>query len=90
MWFVYILSSLNTKFFYIGSTNDLNRRLKQHNNSEVQSTKAYAPYKIVSYVAVESEQQARKLEQYFKSGSGKAVLYKRILGANPLANEASA
>jgi putative endonuclease len=90
MWFVYVLSSLKNKFIYIGSTNDLNRRLKQHNDGEVKSTKAYIPYKIITYIAVETEQQARKLEQYFKTGSGKAVLYNRIIGSNPLATEASA
>ncbi|MCU0357011.1 MAG: GIY-YIG nuclease family protein [Cyclobacteriaceae bacterium] len=87
MWFVYVLSSLNNKFIYVGSTNDLNRRLKQHNDGEVQSTKAYAPYKIITYIAVEAEQQARKLEHYFKTGSGRAVLYNRIVGSNPLSSE---
>jgi predicted GIY-YIG superfamily endonuclease len=84
MWFVYVLPSLNTRFIYIGSTNNLNRRLKQHNDREVQSTKANAPYKIITFIAVETEQQARKLEHYFKTGSGKAVLYNRIPGSNPL------
>jgi len=30
------------------------------------------------HIAVQSESQARNLEQYFKTGSGKAILYKRI------------
>lgn len=90
MWFVYILQSLSTPFIYIGSTNDLSRRLASHNSKEVTSTKAYAPYKLLSYVAVESKSHAMKLEKYFKTGSGKAVLYKRILDQNPLANEALA
>ena len=90
MWYVYVLSSVKTKFMYIGSTNNLERRLTQHNDGEVQSTKAYAPYKVSAYVAVETEKQARNLEQYFKTGSGKAILIKRILGSNPLETEASA
>jgi len=32
-----------------------------------------------AYVAIHSERRARELEQYFKTGSGKAVLKKRIL-----------
>jgi hypothetical protein len=34
---------------------------------------------LVAYVAVRSERKARELEKYFKTGSGKAVLKKRIL-----------
>jgi putative endonuclease len=90
MWFVYIIKSVNSRFIYIGSTNNLDRRLGEHNTGKVQSTKAYSPYKIVAYIAVESEKQARALEKYFKTGSGKSVLYNRILGLNPLATEASA
>jgi predicted GIY-YIG superfamily endonuclease len=90
MWYVYILKSLGSKFIYIGSTNDLERRLDKHNKHLVLSTKAYAPYKIIAYVAAESQAQALSLEKYFKTGSGKAILYKRILLTNPLANETSA
>lgn len=90
MWFVYVLKSLSSKFIYVGSTNNLDRRLNEHNQLKVLSTKHYAPFKICAYVAVETEKQARVLEKYFKTGSGKAVLYKRIIGENPLANEAIA
>ncbi|MBN8649842.1 MAG: GIY-YIG nuclease family protein [Cytophagales bacterium] len=79
MWFVYFLKSLNSDFVYIGSTNDLNRRLQEHNDLKSQSTKHYAPFEIQAYVAVKTETKARELEQYFKTGSGKAILKKRIL-----------
>lgn len=36
-------------------------------------------FELEAYVAVKTEQKARQLEKYFKTGSGKAVLYKRIL-----------
>jgi len=82
--------SLKGNFVYIGSTNNVTRRLQEHNNLKVQSTKAYAPFKLKAYVAVETGQDARRLEKYFKTGSGKAVLYKRIIGLSPLVNKASA
>jgi len=78
-WYVYILKSLIKQFIYIGSTNDLQRRLLEHNNGLVQSTKAFKPYNIIAYVAVSNEKKARELEHYFKTGSGKAILKKRIL-----------
>ena len=79
MWFVYIIKSTTKKYTYIGSTNNINRRLTEHNNGIVASTKPYIPFKLKAYIAVETEGQARKLEKYFKTGSGKAVLNKRIL-----------
>ncbi|MGB8319656.1 MAG: GIY-YIG nuclease family protein [Ignavibacteriaceae bacterium] len=38
MWFVYIIKSLNYNFIYIGSTNDLKRRLGEHNAGFSKST----------------------------------------------------
>jgi putative endonuclease len=79
MWFVYILKSTTSDFIYIGSTNNLERRLTEHNEGKSQSTKAFAPFEIEAYVAVKTESKARELEKYFKTGSGKAVLKNRIL-----------
>ena len=78
-WFVYVLRSLSKDFLYIGSTNSLERRFTEHNDGLVQSTKAYRPLKITSFIGVETEQKARELEKYFKTGSGKAILKKRFL-----------
>ncbi len=88
MWFVYILKSIDHSFTYIGFTNDLDRRLKEHNEGLSQSTKHYAPLVLDAYVAVKTKMKAIELEKYFKTGSGKAVLKKRIL-SNSQPNEAS-
>ena len=77
-WYVYVLRSVSREFRYVGSTNELNRRLKEHNDGEVQSTKAYRPLEIAAFVAIPTEKKARELEKYFKTGSGKAILRKRI------------
>jgi putative endonuclease len=77
MWYVYFLKLSNDNI-YVGSTNDLNRRIDSHQNGYVLSTKTYLPVKLLSYVAVETETKARELEKYFKSGSGKAVALKRF------------
>tara|TARA_R110000868_G_scaffold11116_2_gene54447 strand:- start:2994 stop:3230 length:237 start_codon:yes stop_codon:yes gene_type:complete len=78
MWYVYFLE-LHNGNIYIGSTNDLRRRVRSHDNGEVLSTKAYRPMKLTTYVAVETEAKARELEKYFKSGSGKAFARKRFM-----------
>ena len=79
MCFVYVLKSLGHPFIYIGSTGDLKKRLTEHNESLVQSTKHYAPFEIEAYVAVKTEKKAKELEKYFKTGSGKAILKKRLI-----------
>ena len=58
---------------------DLKRRHSEHNDGYVISTEAYLPAILKSYVAVETEDHARELEAYFKSGSGKAVAMKRLI-----------
>ncbi len=78
MWYVYFLQ-LSNDDIYIGSTNDLRRRFHSHRNGLVTSTKAHVPAVLKSYVAVASEEKARQLERYFKSGSGKAFAKKRFL-----------
>ncbi len=80
MWFVYIIKSKSHDFRYLGSTNDLRRRFREHNDGESQSTKAFAPFALEAYIAVNDDKHARRLEKYFKTGSGKVILKKRILG----------
>ena len=79
MWFVYVIKSQKSDFRYVGYTYKLEKRLSEHNDGLNQSTKSFAPYVLEAYVAVETEEKAKKLERYFKTGSGKAILYKRIL-----------
>lgn len=80
MWYVYFLE-LASGHVYVGSTSDLKRRVKSHQAGQVQSTKGHLPCSLKSYVAVETEQLARTLETYFKSGSGKAFAIKRFLNS---------
>jgi len=79
MWYVYVLRSEVDENLYIGSTNDLKRRLNEHNSGGVAATKPRRPLVLEAYLAVGSEEKARDLEQYCKSGSGHAFLNKRML-----------
>ena len=82
VWYVYFLR-LNNGDTYVGSTNDLRRRFKSHQNGSVASTRQFLPAMLSSYVAIQDETVARKLEIYFKSGSGKAFAKKRFLMRRP-------
>lgn len=78
MWYVYFLELANGDI-YVGSTNDLRRRIESHRRGQVVSTRPNLPVTLRSYVAVAAERNARDLERYFKSGSGKAFAKKRFL-----------
>jgi predicted GIY-YIG superfamily endonuclease len=79
MWYVYILRSRIDNNLYIGSTNNIGRRLSEHNSGKVDSTKSRLPFSLEAYVAVRDKAKAIELERYFKTGSGRALLQKRIL-----------
>jgi len=64
---------------YVGSTDDLRRRLASHQSGQVVSTSKYFPTVLRSYVAVADKVTARRLERYFKSGSDKVFAKKRFL-----------
>jgi putative endonuclease len=64
---------------YVGSTNDLRRRFDSHQKGTVASTRTNLPAILRSYAAESDETNARRLEKYFKSGTGKAFARKRFL-----------
>lgn len=72
MYYVYILKSLKDENLYIGSTNDLKRRLSEHNNGLNRSTKARRPFELRYYEACTSEKDARTREYMLKK-DGKAL-----------------
>jgi len=77
MFCVYILKSKKDNKFYIGSTNDLNRRINEHNMGLVFSTKTRIPLEIVYYEAYKSEDDARKREHNLKLRSRAFVQLKQ-------------
>ena len=71
MYYLYVLKSqkYKTTKIYIGSTSDLVRRVKQHNNMENISTRYGIPWKLIYYEAFESKQDALNIEKGLKTGS---------------------
>jgi len=84
MWYTYVLKMADGEY-YIGSTNDLKRRMEEHARGLGVSTKWRLPVVLEAHIAVKSEQTARSLEKYLKTSSGKATLRKRILPDEALA-----
>jgi putative endonuclease len=79
MFYFYVLKSSKDEKYYYGSTQDLKRRLREHNDKTVESTKNRLPLILVYYEAYLSIQSARLREKQVKaSGSIRKVLNKRI------------
>jgi putative endonuclease len=66
MFYVYILKSKKYDELYIGSTNDLKRRLVEHNKGNISSTKLKKPYNLLYYEAYRAESDARRREKMLK------------------------
>ena len=79
MYFVYIIKSLIVIRYYIGSTENVDRRLSDHNLGKVKSTKAYKPWEIVNTERFDTKSDALKREKQIKSyKSGNA--FKKLIG----------
>ncbi len=79
MWYVYIIKSLKNGRLYVGSTNDIKRRLKEHNNGiGGKYTRDNRPFKLIFYEAFLNKEDATKDELFFKSGYGREVLKDKL------------
>lgn len=78
MYFVYVLLSKKDKRFYIGFTNNLETRIRQHNSGQVTSTKSRRPVELVYYEAYKYKEDAMKQELFYKTGQGRRVLKSRL------------
>jgi putative endonuclease len=74
MFYVYAISSCVRNYIYVGLTDNVERRLAQHNKGENRSTKAYKPFKLILKETHETRIEARNREKYLKSGVGKEYL----------------
>ena len=71
MYTVYILQSLISGKYYKGQTNDLERRLKEHNNKEEISTASDAPWEVVFKCTLGSRSEAVRFEKKLKNITGR-------------------
>ena len=79
MYFVYVLKSEKDGNIYIGITNDLHRRISQHNRGANLSTKHRRPLRIVYEERVKDRAEARRRKKYLKSGIGRKWLKSNIV-----------
>lgn len=75
---VYILQSLKNNRYYIGSTNNFERRYAEHSNGLVKATKNILPLKLVFKQEFADIKIARKIEYRLKKKKSKVIIEKII------------
>ena len=79
MFYTYNLISIKTKKLYTGYTQDLKKRLFEHNNKKGgEYTSKNGPYTLIHYEAFLTEIEAKNQEKFYKSGYGKEVLKSKL------------
>lgn len=79
MWYVYVLYSYSGKRTYVGYSNDVERRLFEHNVSEKKGfTLRYRPWVLIHQESFENKQEAMMREKFLKTGRGRLELQKFV------------
>ena len=76
MFYVYILRSWKDGKKYVGHTNNIERRLNEHNRGECMATKNRKPFEVIYFETAETKSIAVKKEDFFKSGKGREYINK--------------
>lgn len=77
MYYVYVLRSLKNGDIYIGSTENLEKRIKLHNSGKVKSTKGYTPWVLLKSEQFNSRGEAMLKEKFLKTGQQKEILKRK-------------
>ncbi len=77
-YYVYIIESQLDQSYYIGQTQDLEKRLNQHNNGLSKYTKRKMPWKLVYFEEFENRSDAMRRESFLKRQRNREF-YKRLI-----------
>jgi putative endonuclease len=81
MYFVYVLKSETRGIHYVGYTENIERRLMEHNLGLLgKYTKGKGPWILIFQEEHSSIKDAMKREKYFKTGVGREFLKKNVIG----------
>jgi len=77
--FVYLIQSERySDKYYTGITEDIKKRMTDHNTGKSLHTSKYKPWKLIAYTAFADEHNVFEFEKYLKSGSGRAFSAKHF------------
>lgn len=74
-YYVYILQSIpNPDWIYVGYTENIKERLKEHNSGRSKSSSHFKPFSLIHYEAYRNMKDAKRREMYLKTTKGKTTL----------------
>ena len=76
--YVYILETEDLQHHYVGLTEDLRKRVEDHQQGRSPHTAKCGPWRLKTYIAFSDHAAAVAFEKYLKSGSGRAFAKKRL------------
>jgi len=79
MFYAYVLKSLKNGRHYTGSTNNLERRIGEHNSGQTKYTSQAGPFELIYKESYNTKLEAGRREKFLKTGKGREFL-KQILG----------
>ena len=74
MFHVYVLRSMKTGRYYVGSCQDLDDRIRRHNAGHSKATRHGIPWFLVKKESFSTRTEAVRRERYFKTGRGRDEL----------------
>ena len=78
--FVYILKSLSAAKYYVGSSENPNRRSEFHNTIEKGFTSRYRPWEIVFTQEFSSKSEVLRVEKKIKNWKSRKMIEKLVGG----------
>ena len=81
MFYVYILLNEAKTRTYTGVSDDVDKRLAEHNAGRIKSSRPYRPYKMVHIEPFETLKEARQKEKFYKSTTGRRRLNEMLFKA---------
>lgn len=78
MYYTYVLKSKRDGDWYTGCTNDLRKRMRQHNSGTMTATAKRMPLDLIYYEACTDRSDAFAREKYLKTGMGKRYIKNRL------------
>jgi putative endonuclease len=78
MFTVYVLRSITADKLYVGFTENLSRRVAEHNAGKSKFTSGYLPWQVFYKEEVSDRTEARRREKYLKTAAGKKFLKYKV------------
>ncbi len=77
-FFVYIIRSTSFGKLYIGQTQDLEKRISDHNKGRSNYTKPYKPWNLLAYKVFDTRSEAMAVERKLKNLKSQKVIFDYI------------